>query len=72
MSNPNGTNNNELLERLRIYDDQLSKFEQVREELLVKDKLISDLQQIANNSSKDCSKVKNVYSGLPLTPVSII
>lgn len=66
----NGANNDsELVERLRMYDHQLGKFEQLQEELFQKDKLISDLQVIVNNSTR-YSKPNNIYS--PNTPVSKI
>lgn len=52
-------------ERFRIYDDQLSKFDQLREELNRKDKLISDLQKVVNSNTY--LKVKNMPS--PVTPV---
>lgn len=55
-----------MTERFRIYDDQLSKFELLREELLQKDKLISDLQTVVNNGAYR-SKSNRSYS--PVTPV---
>lgn len=58
----------EAAERFRIYDDQLSKFDQLREELNQKDKLISDLQKVVNSNTY--LKVKNIKS--PVTPVGII
>lgn len=65
----NGGNGSEFTERFRIYDDQLSQFEQLREELSKKDKLILDLQAVVNSNSYR-SKIKNMHS--PLTPVSKI
>lgn len=68
----NGGNGSEFAERFRIYDDQLSKFEQLREELNQKDKLISDLQTVVNNGigshRSKSSKCKNMNSS-PITPV---
>lgn len=71
LSSPDGVNNSELAERLRMYDDQLSKFEQLREELSLKDKLITDLQSIVNNSSNR-SKPTNTCMESPVKPVSNI
>lgn len=69
----NEGNGSEFTERFRIYDDQLSKFEQLREELNQKDKLISDLQKVVNNGISShrskSSKSKNMNSS-PITPVS--
>lgn len=65
----NGGNGSEFVERFRIYDDQLSQFEQLREELSKKDKLISDLQEVVN-SNLYRSKLNYMHS--PLTPVSKI
>lgn len=63
----NGGNDSEsIAERFRIYDDQLSKFEQLRAELNQKEKLISDLQQVVN-SSKQHLQSNNMQS-----PVSYI
>lgn len=62
----NRDNGSELAVRLRIYDDQLSKFEQLREELNQKDKLISDLQTVVNSNSYN-SKSNKINS--PVTPV---
>ncbi|XP_050420539.1 chromosome-associated kinesin KIF4 [Adelges cooleyi] len=59
--------NNELSDRLRIYDEQLSKFEQLREELNQKDKLISDLQNLVNN---DSNKLKSNHIKSPITPTN--
>lgn len=61
-----GENTNELTERFRIYDDQLGKFELLREELLQKDKLISDLQTVVNNGA---NRLKLNRSHSPVTPV---
>lgn len=65
----NRDSNHDFADRFRIYDDQLSKFEQLREELSQKDKLISDLQGVVNNGLHS-SNLKKV--DLPITPVSII
>jgi len=65
----NEVNGSEFTERFRIYDDQLSQFEQLREELSKKDKLILDLQAIVNSNSYRL-KINNIHS--PLTPVSKI
>jgi len=69
----NGGNGGEFAERFRIYDDQLSKFEQLREELNQKDKLILDLQTVVNSGigphRSKSSKSKNMNSS-PITPVS--
>jgi len=68
----NGGNDSEFTERFRIYDDQLSKFEQLREELNQKDKLISDLQTVVNSGISShrskSSKSKNMNCS-PITPV---
>lgn len=66
----NGDNSSEFADRFRIYDDQLSKFEQLREELKQKDKLISDLQTVVNSGGigSHHSKSKNMNSS-PITPV---
>ncbi|XP_050544001.1 chromosome-associated kinesin KIF4 [Daktulosphaira vitifoliae] len=61
--------NNDMCERLRIYDEQLSKFEQLREELSQKDKLISDLQSLVNSSS---NSVKSNVIKSPITPINLI
>lgn len=58
----------EAAERFRIYDDQLSKFDQLREELNKKDKLISDLQKVVNSNTH--LKISNIKS--PVTPVGEI
>jgi len=64
----------EFAERFRIYDDQLSKFEQLREELNQKDKLILDLQTVVNSGvgsyRSKSSKSKNMNSS-PITPTNI-
>lgn len=64
----NGENSNELTECLRIYDDQLSKFEQLRDQLTQKEKVISDLNILINNSSKHYLTSNIITS--PITPVS--
>uniref|UniRef100_A0A2S2NYZ2 Chromosome-associated kinesin KIF4 n=1 Tax=Schizaphis graminum TaxID=13262 RepID=A0A2S2NYZ2_SCHGA len=70
----NGGNGGEFAERFRIYDDQLSKFEQLREELNQKDKLILDLQTVVNSGvgsyRSKSSKSKNMNSS-PITPTNI-
>lgn len=62
-----GSSCNEYSERLRIFDDQFSKFEQLKEELTQKDKLILDLQTVVNNSIHQ-SKSNKMYS--TITPVT--
>lgn len=62
-----GSSSNEYSERLRIFEDQFSKFDQLREELNQKDKLILDLQTFVN-SNKHRSKLNKMSS--PITPVS--
>jgi hypothetical protein len=62
-----GSNCNEYFERLRIFDDQFSKVEQLKEELNQKDKLILDLQTVVNNGLHR-SKSNKMFS--PITPVS--
>lgn len=67
MSNEGSSN--EYAERFRIYDDQLSKFEQLRDELNAKDQLILDLQAVVNSNTNHL-QTNNTHS--PVTPVSII
>lgn len=61
----NGNSGNEFTERLRIYDDQLSKFEQLRDQLAQKEKIISDLRILVNNNKHSKSNITS-----PVTPVS--
>ncbi|XP_025416785.1 chromosome-associated kinesin KIF4-like [Sipha flava] len=63
-----GSNCNEYFERLRIFDDQFSKVEQLKEELNQKDKLILDLQTVVNNGLHR-SKSNKMFS--PITPENI-
>lgn len=62
----NGNNDNEFTERLRIYDDQLSTFEQLRDQLAQKEKIISDFKILVNSSKHFKS---NIITS-PVTPVS--
>jgi len=59
--------NSGLVERIRIHDDQLNKFELLREELSQKDKLIFDLQAVVNSGTHH-SKLNHVHS--PISPTN--
>lgn len=56
------SDNSTQLAKLRIFNDQLSKMEQMKEDLVHKEKLILDLQKLVNSETQ--SK--------PMTPVSQI
>ncbi|CAI6344212.1 unnamed protein product [Macrosiphum euphorbiae] len=71
----NGGDGSEFTERFRIYDDQLSKFEQLREELNQKDKLISDLQTVVNSgisSHRSKSSKSKTMNSSPITPTNSV
>lgn len=65
----NVANDDELATRLNIYDEQLSKFELLREELDKKDKLISDLQALVDSTAHR-SKLNKFNS--PVSKVIVI
>lgn len=65
----NGASDDELATRLNIYDEQLSKFELLREELDKKDKLISDLQALVDSGAHR-SKLNKFNS--PVSKIIII
>lgn len=58
------SDNSTQLAKLKIFSDQLSKMEQMKEDLVQKEKLILDLQKLVNSEAQ--SKPK------PMTPVSQI
>lgn len=65
------SDNSHKLAKRKIFSDQLNKMDEMKQELIKKDKLISDLQTLVNSGSSD-TKSKRVHSPVSLVSLKII